>query len=98
LTLSYKLAKIIENLRERSIKMAKRNVIYVNPNKKKGGWDVKKQGAKRAQKHFETKDPAIQFGKKLAKGSGPGQLKVKKQNGRIQTEHTYGDDPYPPKG
>jgi hypothetical protein len=76
----------------------KRNVVYVNPNKKKGGWDVQKQGNKRPSKHFATKDPAVHYGKKLAKSTSLGQLKIKKQNGRIQTEHTYGKDPHPPKG
>jgi len=78
--------------------MPKRDVFYVNPNKKRGGWDVKKQGEKRARKHFDNKSEAIPFGKQLAKKSGLGQIKIKKQNGRIQTEHTYGKDPHPPKG
>ena len=76
----------------------KRNVYYVSPNKKRGGWDVQKQGAKRAHKHFETKDPAIKLGKELAKSSGPGQLKIQKQDGKLQTEYTYKEDPHPPKG
>ena len=76
----------------------KRNVVFVSPNNKRGGWDVKKQGAKRASKHFGTKKPAIQHGKNIAKSSELGQLKIQKQNGKMQTEYTYGDDPHPPKG
>ena len=100
LTIISNYAVLLKNNAKRRPKMAKkkRTVVYVNPNKKKGGWDVQKQGNKRPSKHFETKEPAIQYGKTLAKGSGPGQLKIKKQNGRIQTEYTYKDDPYPPEG
>jgi hypothetical protein len=76
----------------------KRNVYYVSPNKKRGGWDVQKEGAKRAQKHFDTKSPAIKLGKELAKGSELGQLKIQKQDGKIQTEYTYGKDPRETKG
>lgn len=32
-----------------------------------GGWDVKASGAKRATKHFETKAPAVEFGRNIAK-------------------------------
>jgi len=76
----------------------KRDVYYVSPNKRRGGWDVQKEGAKRATKHFDTKAPAVNFGKELAKGSGLGQLKVQKQDGKIQTEFTYGKDPLASKG
>ena len=37
-------------------------------------------------------------GKELAKKAPLGQIKIHKQDGTIQTEHTYGQDPYPPKG
>jgi hypothetical protein len=33
----------------------------------------------------------------LAKAA-KGQLRVKGRDGRIQTEHTYSNDPYPPEG
>ena len=34
----------------------------------------------------------------LAKKGPLGQIKIHKQDGKIQTEHTYGGDPHPPKG
>lgn len=75
----------------------KRDVYHVTPNPK-GGWDVQKQGGKRPSAHAERKTDAVTRGKELAKKAPLGQIKIHKQDGKIQTEHTYGDDPYPPKG
>jgi hypothetical protein len=36
--------------------------------------------------------------KELAKSFPKAQGVIHKQNGKIQTEYTYGSDPYPPKG
>jgi len=72
--------------------MTKRKVVHVVPDKKQGGWNVeveKQQG----KKHFDTKDVAVDAGKKIAKGGPLGQIKIHKQDGTIQTEHTYGNDP-----
>jgi len=77
--------------------MPKRKVVYVSPTDK-GEWSVKTQGAQRAIRNFETKKEAVDFGKQVAKGADLGQLKIQKQDGTLQTEHTYGSDPHPPKG
>lgn len=77
--------------------MANRKVYHVTK-ASGGGWDVKREGGKRASGHFETKIAAIDRGKELAKSEGLGQIKIHGQDGKIQTEHTYGKDPYPPKG
>jgi hypothetical protein len=76
----------------------KRDVYFVSPNSDRGGWDVKREGAERASKHFETKADAIGFGKQVAQKSDLGQLKIQKQDGKIQTEYTYGKDPRSSKG
>jgi hypothetical protein len=77
--------------------MAKRTVVYVSPNKKAGGWDVQTQsGGSKA--HFETKPPAIDAAKSVAKAAPLGQVKIQKENGRLQTEYTYGADPRDRKG
>ncbi|MBW2634280.1 MAG: DUF2188 domain-containing protein, partial [Deltaproteobacteria bacterium] len=47
---------------------------------------------------FNNKADAVQRGKELATAGGEGQIKIHKQNGRIQTEHTYKNDPFSPKG
>ena len=73
--------------------MAKsRKVYHVTPGAK-GGWDVKAEGNKNPSGHFKTKTDAVARGKELAKKAALGQIKIHKQDGEIQTEHTYGEDP-----
>ncbi len=76
---------------------SKRKVYHVTSSSG-GGWNVKKEGAKRSSGHFDKKTDAVDRGKKLAKSAPLGQLKIHKQDGRIQTEHTYGKDPRKYKG
>lgn len=78
--------------------MAKRKTYHVTKNTQGDGWNVKKEGAGRASGNFDTKQEAVQRGKELAKNAPLGQIKIHGQNGKIQTEHTYGKDPYPPEG
>ena len=77
--------------------MSKRKVYHVTPNLCTG-WNVKKENAERASGHFDNKVDAINRAKELAKSGPLGQIKIHKQDGTIQTEHTYGADPYPPEG
>lgn len=77
--------------------MEKRQVYHVTKNQN-AGWDVKKEKGERSSGHYDTKEQAVDRGRGLAKSSGLGQLKIHIQDGKIQTEHTYGNDPYPPKG
>lgn len=77
--------------------MGNRKVYHVTKNKNEG-WDVKKENASRATKNLDTKDEALKVAKELAKNADLGQVIVHKQDGKIQTEYTYGKDPYPPKG
>lgn len=46
----------------------------------------------------EGKDCAVARARELAKKAGLGQVIIHGMNGRIQTEYTYGRDPFPPKG
>lgn len=62
-----------------------------------GSWQVKQQGAERASAVFERKADAIERGRELAH-SKQGQLIIRGADGRIQTEHAYGHDPFPPRG
>lgn len=77
--------------------MAKRKVYHVTKDSD-GGWNVKKENAQRASGNFDTKNEAVQRSKELAKNAPLGQIKIHGQDGKIQTEHTYGKDPYPPGG
>jgi uncharacterized protein YdaT len=77
--------------------MARRKVYHVVP-KQKRGWNVKKENASRASSSHETKNKAIAQAKKLAKNQELDQVIIHKKDGTIQTEYTYGEDPYPPTG
>ena len=76
--------------------MTKRVTYTVAPDGDR--WRVKKRGGSRASGTFDRKEDAVSRGRELAKAQERGQLVIKKQNGRIQTEYTYGDDPFPPRG
>ncbi len=70
--------------------MAKsRKVYHVAPGAN-GGWDVKAEDNKRPSGNFKTKTDAVARGKELAKKPALGQLIVHKQDGSIQTQHSYG--------
>ena len=77
--------------------MSKRKTYHV-VHSKGGGWDVKGENASRASSSHETKSEAVARGKELAKNQPLGQIVIHKGDGTIQTEHTYGKDPHPPKG
>ncbi|MCT4631284.1 MAG: DUF2188 domain-containing protein [Firmicutes bacterium] len=73
-----------------------RNKYWVVWNNSIDKWQVKKTGAVTALKNFDTKDPAISYGVTVARNNEPSQLIIKKKNGEIEDERTYGDDPFPP--
>ncbi len=59
-------------------------------------WQVKKDGV--VLSTHNTKAAAIEAGRTFAKSNQPSQLVVHRADGTIETEYTYGDDPYPPAG
>lgn len=63
-----------------------------------GGWGVKRAGSKRASSTHRTQKAAIRAARRRAKSTGKGQVVIHRRTGRIRAEHTYGSDPYPPKG
>jgi hypothetical protein len=78
--------------------MARRKVVEVAPRKGSSpGWTVSVRGQSGGE-DFRTKDPAVGRGRSIAKAAPLGQLIIKKEDGRIQEERTYGKDPHPPKG
>ena len=76
--------------------MAKRKERHVVPNKEKGGWDSKRESAKRVSKHFDKKEDAMKWSKEKAKEEGS-ELIPHKRDGKIQNPNSYGNDPNPPK-
>lgn len=71
-----------------------RKVAYVVPNGNR--WQVKTGG--QVVSNHNVKHTAITSAKSVAKSAPTGQIVIQKQNGRFQTEHTYGKDPNPPRG
>ena len=67
--------------------------VVPNPN---GGWDVKRNNAERASKHFDTKADALAWARESAKREGA-ELIPHKKNNLIQNPDSYGNDPCPPK-
>lgn len=61
-------------------------------------WKVKGEGSSRASGIHDNKAEALEQAKDLAKSRDFGQVIVHGRDGKIQTEYTYGADPYPPKG
>lgn len=60
------------------------------------GWAVKKSGAERASRTFDTKEKAVAYGRDKSK-SEKTELYIHKSNGMIQNRNSYGNDPPPPK-
>ena len=61
-------------------------------------WVVKRRGASQATRRFRLKSDAVSFGVSLARANEPSQLIIKRGNGTIEDERTYGNDPFPPRG
>jgi hypothetical protein len=73
--------------------MPKGGRYFVAPSK--GDWAVTSNG--RTIRRYSTKQQAVDDAVVRAKAA-KGQLVIKKADGTIQSERTYGHDPYPPAG
>ncbi|MGW4521342.1 DUF2188 domain-containing protein [Amycolatopsis sp. NPDC004378] len=71
-----------------------RKKYWVVPNS--GNWDVKHEGNVLSSHYL--KEAAVKAGTKVAKANEPSQLIIKRADGTIEKEYTYGNDPYPPVG
>ena len=69
---------------------------HVVPNPK-GGWDVRKGGAKRASSRHNTKQNAIDQARGVSRNQGT-ELRIHNRDGRISQSDSHGNDPHPPKG
>lgn len=72
--------------------MPDRKRVWVSPDGQ-GGWDVKTEGAQRAAANYPDKIDALSRAKEIAQAASLGQVIVQGQDGKIQTEYTYGKDP-----
>ena len=71
-----------------------RTVLHVVP--RSGHWHV--ENGDDAIATSDKKDTAIELAKEAAKKQEPSQVVVHGEDGQIQEEFTYGDDPFPPHG
>ena len=76
--------------------MSERKVVHVVPDG--DNWAVRSEGAGRAASTHKTQDAAIDAATDIAQNARLGQVVIHRPNGTIREEHTYGQDPYPPKG
>ena len=75
---------------------SKPNSHHIVPNSS-GGWGVKKSGAERASGHFQTKEAAIDVGRKISRNQGT-ELTIHGKDGTIQRKDSHGRDGFPPRG
>lgn len=75
-----------------------RKVLYVSPHQ--GQWKVHWQG-EHTGNTFVRKEDAIKDARKLVANLPEGtcsEIRVQRADGTLQTEWTYGRDPFPPRG
>jgi hypothetical protein len=71
----------------------KRFIVDVKVNPREGGWDVDARGEEGGHEHFERKEEAVQHAREIAKQHIPSQVVIRRHDGKIQEERTYGNDP-----
>ncbi len=74
--------------------MAKKTLHVVKS--PEGGWAVKRGGASRATKIYNTQRVAIDRGRKIAKSENA-EFYIHSRDGRIREKDSYGKDPNPPR-
>jgi len=72
--------------------MSKR-VVYVVEPREGGEWAAQRRGTQRAAIVEENKADAINEARRLAQQHPLSQVVIKNENGRIEREYTYGEDP-----
>lgn len=68
---------------------------HIVPNSN-GGWDVKRENAKRSSGHYETKKEAMEAGRRMSINQGT-ELIPHRKDGTIQNPNSHGNDPCPPR-
>ena len=78
--------------------MAQRNVWDVVFDSASKQWQVIREGGKRASSRHDRKDDAVAAAVGYAQNNAPGQVRIHKTDGTLQSERTYGSDPAGSKG
>ena len=68
--------------------------VVPNPD---GGWDVKRGGGERASRHFDNKQPAIDYAREVSRNAST-ELKIHNRDGKIGQSDSHGNDPRNIKG
>ncbi len=77
--------------------MAKRKTYHVTQ-RDDGKWQGKAVGGQQASTVADTKKETVARTTEIARNQGNSQVVIHKQDGKIQEERTYDNDPYPPPG
>jgi hypothetical protein len=56
---------------------------YVQPSKKDGGWEILKEGHRRATAHAATQEQAVAQARTLARREGGGEVRIRDRTGKI---------------
>jgi hypothetical protein len=67
--------------------------VVPNPD---GGWDVKREGADRASKHFDRKEDAVDWSRDVSRNQET-EFRIHNLDGKISQSDSHGNDPNPPK-
>lgn len=62
-----------------------------------GGWQVKRDGDKRASFKTDTQTSGIEKARSISVNQGT-ELQIHRPDGRIRESDSHGNDPHPPKG
>ena len=75
--------------------MSNRNRHHIVPHE--NGWAVRREGAERASTVTRTKEQAFEQARDIGQRER-GEVIIHRENGTIQEERSYGNDPFPPRG
>jgi Uncharacterized protein conserved in bacteria (DUF2188) len=56
---------------------------YVQPSKNDGGWEILKEGHRRATAHAATQEQAVAQARTLARREGGGEVRIRDRTGKI---------------
>ncbi len=74
--------------RRPQVKRASANDRYVVPNADSGGWDIVKEGHRRATGHAKTKQEAITHARQAVRNDGGGELRIVNRAGKLTDSDT----------
>jgi hypothetical protein len=70
------------------VKRASANDRYVVPNSRKGGWDIIKEGHRRATGYAKTKQEAVTHARQAVRKDGGGELRIVNRAGKLTESDT----------